>query len=309
MRLSTKAQSILELAIFGSIILFLLGVLISYGLGANFEQHLQMQTFRKALFEALKRAHSSINVNLNVIKDLSIPDVNSPFDISETSPYSANIALSWSNDLYAGLDDLDERDLPRIDYIINGVRKTYKIANYKYKIVPVSTEDGESVVKFKRKQTDFEDKYLINGTEGSDGIYWYWEEVDAQVVGENDSLDVDNDKKEETVIKVIKGEITDKDGTTRTVTTGLWYLDFQEGEIDLTSETPGGLQYYKYTKEIEINPQDTYLEKNETAQGIITTAISKIKEKISRLIKTKKGDEEVVSEIEREEGVSWSTPH
>lgn len=310
---NSLGQSILELAIFGSILLFVLGLLINYGLNLNYIQNLRMQTFRRALALAKERSASSRQVQLTVIKDLYLPNPSDKFGISESSPYTAGTSAVWSRYLYAEYEDSKPKiDLPKIDYIINGQHKTYTIADYgEHKCSFSRSPTGNLTVEFlKKKENDLKDKFDINGTLVSDNIYWYWKPIPCNLVQQGDQIDVDNDGKEEYVYKVEKSDEDNPDSST----VKFYYLDYQDGpnvEIDITKnedlgEEIQGLQP-EYIKEINI--ENTSLEKWEDRTNIKTRTKSKITEIISRIIKTKKGDEEVKSEIKKEEEIIWTTPH
>jgi hypothetical protein len=123
---SNQAQALLELAIFGSILIFCFGILIQYGLSLNYRQALQMATFRKGLdlsFRRSWRGVSDTNVNLVVIKDKSIPDPSDPFRIKSYSPYVSQVNAVYSDKMYwsaAPGDDDKSSFLPGVDYIFSG---------------------------------------------------------------------------------------------------------------------------------------------------------------------------------------------
>lgn len=110
-------QSILELGIFGAILLFVLGWFIQQGMRANYQQYLEMWTFRKALAEAVEGWDEYINSNVTVI---TMKDTIEPADIfGMGSPQylSASAQGVWSVGQLYNIDG--QVDVPRMDILIN----------------------------------------------------------------------------------------------------------------------------------------------------------------------------------------------
>lgn len=84
-----KGQAALELAIFGSILIMLLGVLVNYGLRYNFQQKLMQQAFRKALGVAgTERTGTYI-----LVKDQHIPQPANPFAVGSVVPVVSSASV------------------------------------------------------------------------------------------------------------------------------------------------------------------------------------------------------------------------
>ncbi len=106
-----SGQSLLELAIFGSLLLMLLGVLVGYGLRYNFQQQATMEAFRKAQEFAYKDDEGAPrgSASYTVIKDRHIPDPQNPFGVGQVSPIMASASVTRDTymdalpDNYAGL--------------------------------------------------------------------------------------------------------------------------------------------------------------------------------------------------------------
>lgn len=301
--LTNKAQSILELAIFGSIILFLLGVLIQYGISFNYQQHLAMQTFRKALQISRNRSMGSPQVSLTAVKDLPVPDPSNPLGVVETSPVTAGASGIWSIDLYAeSLGDEnappEDKSLPKTDIIINAIQKTYKTAKFGYYTCS-STEEKATMIN--KKETNYGKLPLT--WDQKVGPCWYWKMVEDTDVKVGDAVDIDNDGKTETIVKIKEVEVP----FSGKVLVGFWYLDLQEGDIDITIQPetgiPQGLQP-KETKDVETNAS---IVKTENAAGINSTRHATVDEIIKRTIKTRQGDETVTSDIHQEQSSDWQT--
>lgn len=119
--INQKAQSILELAIFGSMVLFCLYLLIHFGLQMNYQQNVQMQAFRKALKLAYFKQGPSSQASLLMIKDKPVVDPRDRWGFSDRTPVGSGAAVTWSNtlnSLYVNsiLTNPDDRDLP-VTYI------------------------------------------------------------------------------------------------------------------------------------------------------------------------------------------------
>jgi hypothetical protein len=99
---TAKAQAITELAILGSIILLLLGVLLSYGLRANYAQQVTQSAFRRAM---------NTNWNINepgqyiLIHDKYIPNPSDAHGIGSVDSVSAAYAITRTYNLYKHADN------------------------------------------------------------------------------------------------------------------------------------------------------------------------------------------------------------
>jgi len=71
-----KSQSLAELAIFGTIILMLLGTLINYAVRFNAQQKTMQHAFRRALAQASGSRHSGA---ISLVRDVHVPSPQDPF--------------------------------------------------------------------------------------------------------------------------------------------------------------------------------------------------------------------------------------
>lgn len=117
---SKKAQALLELAVFGSIIIMLIGILINYGLRYN----LQVKSMQDAYRKALKYASEAVNgespssVSYVSIEDIHIPDPSNPFAIGAIIPISASASVTRNPKMDETANEIDQ--LPRIAIDIKG---------------------------------------------------------------------------------------------------------------------------------------------------------------------------------------------
>ncbi|MFA5356891.1 MAG: hypothetical protein WC301_05775 [Candidatus Omnitrophota bacterium] len=123
-----KAQALTELAIFGSILLFCLAMLIQFGLQANYQQEAQMEAFRKAQQMAFNRDGPNSAVSLTLFKNKAIPDPRDQFGFAERVAIPGSGSVTWDTDQSAAyikkFDDApQEEDLPAMYFQMEGVSR------------------------------------------------------------------------------------------------------------------------------------------------------------------------------------------
>lgn len=122
---SKKGQALAELAIFGSILLFCLAMLIQYGLDANYQQQAQMEAFRKTQRIAFYRDGPASSTSFILVKDKPTPDPRDQWGIAERNPIVAGgNNVTWNTNLagdYVKLytDTPDAKDLPAVYFQID----------------------------------------------------------------------------------------------------------------------------------------------------------------------------------------------
>jgi len=85
-----KAQSLLEISIFGALLLVFIAALFSYGLRNNYSQQITQQTFRKALTLAKKNRQTTYIYT----SDRHIPDPTNPFAQGSFMPTSSMSSIT-----------------------------------------------------------------------------------------------------------------------------------------------------------------------------------------------------------------------
>lgn len=202
-----KGQSLIELAIFSSIIIFSLTVLVGYALSFNFNQRIMMQSFKRAMFLADQASTTSLSASATLVYDKAIANPSSMFGVGSRSGITFSFSGTRSNDLYSEMEGLDY-ELSRTVYDINGKVYTFKTAAFAYK----------DLAGAKRKA-------VIDYWNGQ-GLSWQWEYPDAdddeKKFENNTQWDIDNDGEEETILNTDTGLV----------------MDSQEGEIDSTVSDP-----------------------------------------------------------------------
>lgn len=159
-----KGQAILELAVFGSILIMLLGVLVNYGLRYNFQQQAMQQAFRRALGIAADPNRGSAAYVL--IKDRHIPDPAHPFTVGTFVPVSSSASVTRDYQMHYTADT--EEELPVVHIDINGDIRTYKTAGF--------NDEGE--VDYSEGEILDYDLCRAN-CKKSGGAEWYCEKLDV----------------------------------------------------------------------------------------------------------------------------------
>lgn len=115
-----NGQALLELTVFGAIIIMLLGVLINYGMRYNFQVQAMQEAFRKALEYAYYSTQDNkpALVSYIVIKDKHIPSPSSPFGIGSVIPISASASVT--RDYHSQETASKISELPRLAIDIEG---------------------------------------------------------------------------------------------------------------------------------------------------------------------------------------------
>jgi hypothetical protein len=135
-------QALLELAIFGSIFIMLLGVLINYGLKYNYQQQVMQQTYRKALKGAAESAGDGKPMSVMYVlgRDEYIPNPSQLFGLGSVTPISASAGVIRNYHMQDAPVTKDE--LPQVTVDINGQINSYKTAGFRYETnVPESLKD------------------------------------------------------------------------------------------------------------------------------------------------------------------------
>lgn len=125
-----KAQALTELAAFGSILLLVLSFLISYGMRYNYQQDLQMRSFRRALSEAYASNRPDASSTVTLIEDKHVPDPRDMFGVGNIVPVQATAEATWGNTMQDSYKDINFDDLSQLKYVINNKEKKYTTSGY-----------------------------------------------------------------------------------------------------------------------------------------------------------------------------------
>lgn len=130
--LHSKGQAILELAIFGGILIMLLGVLINYGLRYNYQQQVMQQAFRKALASAARSMSPGTPTSVQhvLIRERHIPDPSDAFGFGSILPSSSGSSSPIRNYMMEQTPDT-EAELPHIAIDVQGQEFLFKTAAFR----------------------------------------------------------------------------------------------------------------------------------------------------------------------------------
>lgn len=126
--LSLRGQALLEVALFGAILLMLLGVMVSYGLRYNYQQKTMMDAFRSSLKES-NDTNRGGQASVTVVSDEHIPDPANPFAIGSVSPFISGASVTRSYKLHESADT--EEELPQMTIQIQGELLNYTTAAFR----------------------------------------------------------------------------------------------------------------------------------------------------------------------------------
>jgi len=116
-RFNLKAQSLSEMAVFGSILLLVLGFLLRYGLQYNYQQQVKMDAFRRSMKMA-EDSNAPESQQIMVVKDAQIPNPQDMFGQGERTTIRGSSDILWSNNTTPA-DHSDAASLPSVTYIFN----------------------------------------------------------------------------------------------------------------------------------------------------------------------------------------------
>lgn len=117
-----SGQALLELAVFGSILIMLLGILVNYGLRYNNQVRAMQTAFRQGLKYAAESVKDDTpgSVSYLFLEDKHIPSPSDPFGIGSVIPVSASASVTRNYAAHKTADKIEE--LPRLAIDIKGGR-------------------------------------------------------------------------------------------------------------------------------------------------------------------------------------------
>lgn len=131
----SEGQSLVELAIFGGLLLMLLGVLISSGLNADFNQSMTMETFRRALKSAKNSSNDGqpTSTSYVVVQDRHVPNPNHPLALGSVIPFSGSAGVTRNYRMQEG--PKSSVALPRITYVMQGQEYSFTTAGLRREVI------------------------------------------------------------------------------------------------------------------------------------------------------------------------------
>lgn len=130
--MNNKGQAIAEMAVFGSLILFLFGVLLSQMQGLSNQQYTQMETFRRALEKACNYRDpgaddgAGASVSFSRIENTRQPDLSDNYKKGNFATNSGHASIMWS----VPKQDKDLRSANLTTYRINEDERSWDYRDY-----------------------------------------------------------------------------------------------------------------------------------------------------------------------------------
>ena len=120
---ASKAQTLSELAIFGAILVFIVGVIVRYALNFNFIQNQSLEAMRLAMRESFLSGEAG-NASRTTGSVLFIEDrkevENTKYGAQSRTPYMVGASGTFTRNLFMGTDWGETESLPIMDVYING---------------------------------------------------------------------------------------------------------------------------------------------------------------------------------------------
>jgi hypothetical protein len=317
-----NGQALAELSIFASLFLFVLSILIQYGMSFNYQQEAKMLSFRHAITLAETGSRYALPGRYVGVGDRAIPDAQDEVGAPEHYPFVASASVVKTNYL-AGEKEIVDDEVPKIQFAINDTTENLTTGSYNHKDFPrnstLSMKKERAVmfpgqISYKWVEIDLwrrEVKY-----EGID--YWFvdpewsnWSQI-GDIVGKR--ADVDGDGIEETIAKLdeevdMEWEASEGRKFRNVFIIGISYLDDQEGDLDLADENQGLRP--GYSKDLTVNAGISRTEnQGPDPDGIVSITDIDAKEVLSHKLVTQSGHpEDVVTDFTTKQTITWETPN
>ena len=143
-----KAQTAVELAVFGSILIFTLGVIINSVTTRGNEQQAAFRANRLALTlsfsstASMKLAARS-RTSVLIIED-RLTAASAKYGAVDRTPYMVQATATHSTNMFMPVDFGDDEDLPVLDVFVNGKHFTFTTSKFKTVTLPTGCPGGAS---------------------------------------------------------------------------------------------------------------------------------------------------------------------
>ena len=222
-------QSLVELAVFASVIFVSMGALVSYIMSYNYTQRVAMHAFQRAMKLANDAGATYFTANINLLYDKAVADPSSMFGIPKKTTLSIAASGIRSNELYSEQDWGQTNELPRTVYDINGKAYTFLTGEYLQGGFRYSL-NGKNKVYYDASGRQFRTKDWRTGwwkDLGANPQAWRWKYGTGNTdekVEKGTQWDLDNDEEDELILAIVAGTGMDT----------IQYVDYQGGDIDGT---------------------------------------------------------------------------
>ena len=128
-----KAQAATELAVFGAILMFVVGTIIQSSFNSGMAQNQQLKAMRWALLQSLYGVYnvnkSRVNASVIVVEDRLNPQAGK-FGSLERTPFVAAGSGTMSNNIFLPTDWDELQNIPVNDVFINGLHFAFSTARF-----------------------------------------------------------------------------------------------------------------------------------------------------------------------------------
>ncbi len=164
-----KAQAAIELAVFGAIVIFVVGMIVRTAVSNSYTMNQNLKAMRYAMLKSLQTSASGStsrnSASVLYIEDRLSPDF-SKYGSLDRTPYFAQGSGTFTNLLFYSVDpDEVEQNLPTMDIYINGVHLPLTTAALR-EIVhqpPVLKAQWDEIQKHNRQQISYIDVLVDYG--------------------------------------------------------------------------------------------------------------------------------------------------
>lgn len=120
---SCTGQALVELAVFGSLMLLVMSGLVGYALNADFQQQVQMKSYRMALLAAARANanNTPLSASVTLLDDHIVADVSDPYVMGSSQTFTGGAqSPTRSNRMGIAPGRFNEAELPRQIMKISG---------------------------------------------------------------------------------------------------------------------------------------------------------------------------------------------
>ena len=134
-----KAQTAIELAVFGAILIFVVGVIVRQALNASYTQNQYLRAMRQAMTTSYRYSADLMGGNQQAshqtatvlfVEDRLTAD-SGKYGAIDRTPYVTSASATYSRTLFYTLDADEDSNLPQYDMFINGRHFPLTTARFK----------------------------------------------------------------------------------------------------------------------------------------------------------------------------------
>ncbi len=278
----SNGQSLLELAILSSILLFAIGALIQVGTSYNRNQDLMMRNQRNVIAMAYNPLYRdfSRHCSLTMLEDQVTHETVNGHKVKKITPYMSNATAVWSNKIFYDYEfepgntsadtirhlAISQMDLPAQQVLINnlGTKTFYHLPTASYKVtvgsyLPVTIhEDTYALWAGKTKGLP----YIQDAAKLINPLCWYRSRVFSNSLEKGDQADIDYDGKLEDILDKYNYNI-------------ITAMDHQEGMMDNTIDSQdvrNNDDYYTTNPSAQYEPLTQGIQPDYAKESSITSA-------------------------------------